>query len=80
MRTEIRLQVQRKYTKYKTTTRVNYRSGAGTNSTIKGTLASGKTEIEVEMAYSKKVNGYTWYRFKMNSKTHYIASKYLKKM
>ena len=68
-----------KYTKYKTTTRVNYRSGAGTNSTIKGTLASGK-QIEVENGYSKKVNGYTWYRFKMNSKTYYIASKYLKKM
>ena len=69
----------KKYTKYKTTTRVNYRSGAGTNSTIKGTLASGK-QIEVENGYSKKVNSYTWYRFKMNNKTYYIASKYLKKV
>lgn len=69
----------KKYTKYKTTTRVNYRSGAGTSYSTKGTLASGK-QIEVENGYSKSANGYTWYRFKMNEKDYYIASKYLKKV
>lgn len=67
------------YTKYKTTTKVNYRSGAGTSYSTKGTLASGK-QIEVENGYSKKANGYTWYRFKMSGKEYYIASKYLKKV
>ena len=56
-----------KYTKNKTTTSVNYRSGAGTNNGIKGTLASGK-QIEVENGYSNKENGYTWYRLKKNIK------------
>lgn len=67
------------YTSYKTTTAVNYRSGPGTSYGVKGTLASGKT-ISVENGYSKTANGYTWYRFKLNSKTYYIASKYLKKV
>ena len=66
------------YTKYKTTAKVNYRTGAGTSYSKAGTLASGKT-IEVEDGYSKKANGYTWYRFKLNGKNYYIASKYLKK-
>ena len=65
--------------RYKTTTRVNYRSGAGTKYGIKGTLASGK-QIEVENGYSKTANGYTWYRFKMNGKEYYLASKYVKKV
>ncbi len=69
----------KKYTKYKTTTRVNYRSGAGTSYAVKGTLSTGKT-IDVEDGYSKKANGYTWYRFKMNGKNYYLASKYVKKL
>ncbi len=66
------------YTKYKTTTGVNYRSGAGTSYSKKGTLNIG-TIIEVENGYSKSANGYTWYRFKYNGGTYYIASQYLKK-
>ena len=66
------------YTKYKTTSEVNYRSGPGTSYDKKGTLAKGKT-IEVEDGYSKSANGYTWYRFKLDGKTHYVTSKYLKK-
>ncbi len=66
------------YTSYKTTAKVNYRSGAGTVYAVKGTLAKGKT-ISVENGYSKKANGYTWYRFKSGTKTYYIASKYIKK-
>ena len=67
------------YTKYKTTTTVNYRSGAGTSYAKKGTLAKG-TVISVEDGYSKTANGYTWVRFKLNSKTYYIAKKYLEKV
>lgn len=66
------------YTSYVTTAKVNYRSGAGTSYAVKGTLAKGKT-ISVENGYSKKANGYTWYRFKSGTKTYYIATKYIKK-
>lgn len=61
-----------------TTTSVNYRTGAGTKYATKGTLKKGQ-KINVKNGYSKKADGYTWYRFKMNSKNYYIASKYLKK-
>lgn len=67
-----------KYDKYTTTTKVNYRSGAGTSYAVKGTLASGK-EIDVEQGYSKSANGYTWYRFKLNGTNYYIASAYVRK-
>lgn len=67
------------YTPYKTTTSVNYRTGPGTSYSKGGSLASG-TIIEVEDGYSKSANGYTWYRFKKNSKNYYIASKYVKKL
>ena len=67
------------YVKYKTKTKVNYRSGAGTSYKTKGTLKKG-TKINVEKGYSKKKNGYTWYRFKKGSKNYYIVSKYLKKV
>lgn len=66
------------YKTYKTTSRVNYRKGAGTKYKTAGTLAKNK-KISVESGYAKKANGYTWYRFKLNSKVYYIASKYLKK-
>ncbi len=66
------------YVKYQTKAKVNYRSGAGTSYAVKGTLAKGKT-INIEKGYSKKKNGYTWYRFKKGTKTYYIASKYVKK-
>ena len=67
------------YTKYETTTKVNYRSGAGTSYEKKGSLAAG-TVIEVENGYSKTANGYTWVRFKYNNQTYYIASEYLTKV
>lgn len=65
--------------KYKVKTTVNYRSGAGTKYSVKGKLAKGRT-ISVEKGYSKKANGYTWYRFFINGKSYYVASKYLKKI
>lgn len=67
------------YTKYKTTTSVNYRSGAGTSYAKKGTLSKGTT-IEVEDGYSKKANGYTWVRFKLNGKNYYVANQYIEKV
>lgn len=71
--------ITKTYTKYKTTTGVKYRSGAGTGYASKGTLSKG-TVISVEDGYSKVANGYTWVRFKLNSKNYYIAKKYLKKV
>ena len=67
------------YTKYKTTTSVNYRTGAGTSYSKGGTLASGTT-LEVEDGYSKSADGYTWFRFKLNGKNYYVASQYIKKV
>lgn len=67
------------YTKYRTTTAVKYRTGAGTSYASKGTLSKGKV-VEVENGYSKKANGYTWYRIKLDSKNYYVASKYLEKV
>ena len=65
------------YKTYKTKARVNYRSGAGTKYKAAGTLAKNK-KISVEKGYSKKANGYIWYRFKLKNKNYYIASKFLK--
>ena len=67
------------YTKYKTTTTVNYRNGAGTSYSKKGKLSTG-TIIEVEDGYSKTANGYTWVRFKNSTGTYYVASEYLTKV
>ena len=65
--------------KYKTTTKVKYRVGAGTTHTAKGTLAKGK-KVEVVKGWSKTANGLKWSKVKMNGKYYYIASKYLKKV
>lgn len=75
----ISISIPKTYTKYKTTTSVNYRSGAGTSYAKKGTLAKGKV-ISVEDGYSKTADGYTWVRFKLNGKNYYIVKKYLKKV
>lgn len=66
------------YLKYKTTAKVNYRVGPGTGYRTAGTLAKG-TNVLVLKGYSKKKNGYTWYKVKINSKTYYVAAAYLKK-
>ena len=67
------------YTKYKTTTGVNYRNGAGTSYEKVGSLSAG-TIIEVENGYSKTANGYTWVRFKSTYDSYYIALEYLEKI
>ncbi len=64
------------WTTYYTTTAVNYRSGPGTNYTVKGTLASG-TSVQVADGYSASANGYTWAKIKVNGSYYYVAIKYL---
>lgn len=65
--------------KYKTTANLNYRKGAGTSYATVGTLKKGKT-VEVVNGYSKKANGYTWYKIKISGKYYYAVSGYLKKV
>lgn len=64
--------------KYKTTARLNYRTGAGTTHGIVGTFAYGQT-VYVVKSYKKNANGYTWYKILRNNKYYYVASRYLKK-
>lgn len=64
--------------KYKTTARLNYRTGAGTTHGIVGTFAYGQT-VYVVKSYKKNANGYTWYKVLLNNKYYYVASRYLKK-
>ena len=64
---------------YKTTTDLNYRSGAGTSYSVKGTLTSGKA-VKVVKGYSKSANGYTWYKIKIGSTYYYCVKNYLTKV
>ena len=66
----------RTYKVYETTQKVNYRSGPGTSYESKGTLSSG-TQISVLSGYSKRANGYTWYRMRKGTTNYYVVSKYL---
>ncbi len=67
-----------KLVKYKVTTTINYRTGAGTAYKSAGLLYAG-AGVSVVDGYSKSANGYTWYKLKIGSKYYYAASKYLKK-
>ena len=66
------------YTKYKATSNVNYRKGAGTSYAKAGKIIKGKV-VYVEDGYSKTANGYKWVRIKINDTKYYVALKYLKK-
>lgn len=63
---------------YKTTNKVNYRTGAGTSYSTAGTLDQNVT-VKVVSDYSVKADGYTWYKIYYNGKYYYVANKYLKK-
>lgn len=65
--------------KYKVLSKLNYRKGAGKKYTAVGTLKKGSTAYVVK-GYSKKANGYTWYKIYYKNKFYYVASKYLKKI
>lgn len=67
------------YITYKTKTNLNYRTGPGKSYKIAGTLKKNK-KVQVVSGYSKKANGMTWYKIKINSKFYYVSSKYLKKV
>lgn len=64
--------------KYTTTAKATYRSGAGTKYASKGTLAKGST-AQIVKGWSKKANGYTWYKLRINDSYYYIVSSNLKK-
>ncbi len=64
--------------KYTTTAKVTYRSGAGTKYASKGTLAKGST-VQIVKGWSKKANGYTWYKLRQGNSYYYVVASYLKK-
>lgn len=67
------------YQTYQTTATLYYRSGPGTKYASKGSFTKG-TKVNIVKGYSKKADGYTWYKVAVGSKYYYVASKYLKKV
>lgn len=64
--------------KYTTTAKVTYRSGAGTKYASKGTLAKSSA-VQIVKGWSKKANGYTWYKLRQGNSYYYVVASYLKK-
>lgn len=64
--------------KYTTTSKLNYRTGAGTSYATKGTFAKGAS-IQIVKGWSKKVSGNTWYKVRVGNNYYYVMAKYLKK-
>ena len=62
---------------YRTTSKANYRSGAGTNHAKKGSLASGKA-VQVYYGWHKTVNGSKWYKVRISGSDYYVSANYLK--
>ena len=63
---------------YSPTIKLNYRTGCGTNYTVKGKLTKGGT-AQIVKGWSKKAGGETWYKVKVGSSYYYCMAKYLKK-
>lgn len=61
----------------KTTTALNYRSGAGTSMPLKGTLAKGKTVNVLLKAKARGTND-TWYMIGLNGRQYYVCAKWVK--
>ncbi len=61
---------------YKTTSKVNYRTGCGTNYTAKGSVSSGST-VSVVYGWYRTVDGTPWYKVLIDSKYYYMSGKYL---
>ena len=61
----------------KTTASINMRKKASISSKVKAKIPKGK-KVKILKKNVAKANGYTWYKVKYNSKTGYVASKYLK--
>ena len=63
---------------YNTKSKVNLRSGAGTNHAIVATLAA-KTPVAVVSGGQKTVGDETWEMVKVNTDYYYILGSYLQK-
>jgi fibronectin type 3 domain-containing protein len=63
---------------YKTTDKLNYRTGPGTTYTVSGTLNRDVT-VQVVSGYSSTANGNTWYKIYLNNQYYYVSASYLKK-
>ena len=62
---------------YRTTANLNYRKGPGMKSRISGMFLKGSV-VRIVKGYSKKANGYVWWKVKINGQYYYLAQKYLK--
>lgn len=62
---------------YRTTSKVNYRSGCGTSATKKGSLAGGKA-VQVYYGWHKTVSGSKWYKVRIGGSDYYMSASYLK--
>lgn len=62
---------------YRTTSKVNYRSGCGTSATKKGSLAGGKV-VQVYYGWHKTVSGSKWYKVRIGGSDYYMSANYLK--
>lgn len=67
-----------KYAAYKTKTAVLYRSGPGTSYAQRGSLKKG-TSVKVVKGWSKRSDGYKWYKIYKSKKYYYVASKFLRR-
>lgn len=65
--------------KYSPTIRLNYRTGTGTNYSVRGKLAKGST-IQIVKGWSRTVDGNRWYKVKLEDGSYYyVMAKYLTK-
>ncbi len=55
---------------------LNYRAGAGTSMTKKGTLSKG-TSVDVLLEASASGSSDTWYKIRYNSSIYYVSGKYV---
>lgn len=62
---------------YRTTSKVNYRSGCGTDAALKGSVA-GNQPVQVVYGWYKMVNGVPWYKVLIGSNYYYMSGNYLK--
>ena len=62
---------------YRTTSKVNYRSGVGTSATKKGSLAGDKP-VQVYYGWHKTVDGCKWYKVRIGGSDYYMSGNYLK--
>lgn len=63
---------------YRTTTnRVNYRTGCGTNYTVKGNIASAGSIVSVVYGWYRTVDGTKWHKVLIDGHYYYMSGNYL---